>query len=966
MKKRIITAIYIILILFIALNLFALNKIRWKQMDWRIYETDHFSIYYYEGEETLAKLSAIFAENAFTNNSKILGYTSKTKIPLFIYENSLDFSTTNITLSYLGEGVGGFTEAFKNRIALPSSGSIKDFRTTITHEITHAIQYNIIFGEGFRSYNVFYKDIFIPVWVMEGLAEYCANDMDAVGEMVLRDAVVNDKIIKLEDMDGFAHLEEPYLAYKQAQSVFDYIEKKYGREKIARFLQLLANEVGEVNAYKKVFMKAKEDFEKEFILYLKKKYWAQVLGRDTPDRYGPKMTNSTREKITYNQSPVFSPDESKIAFISNVDGKREIYIANIDGTDRKKLSFNYYDGLLVDGYPISWSKDGFIYYSVVEKSKKIIMKGNVITGENEKIILPDFINASSPSISPDNNYLAFIGAKGGFTDVYLYDLKNNNLHNLTQNLFENNFVSWSSDGKFLVFTEEREEIKKIIVYDIEKGKMKFISDNKNYNCIYPRFLTNDEIIFVSDKNGIYNLYKLNLNNKNEIPFTNVTNGIFYPCVSNQYIIYSYYEDGCYNIYKYLIKKPDDIKEIPLMYVPEIVEKEKKEKKILETKIESNEIKNLMKIGEDEEFKKKIEEMAYKIIKSDDPYITTFTPDVLLGIFGFSTESGLLGGGYVTLSDMLGNNNISLLANFIPDYYSQFEFEYLYMSLPFDIGFKTFYYQNIYQLFDTRTGEIFSQLNSQELGGSIYFKYPFNIYTSLYMQISTDHITDRYTNFETSSSYLFKENEDNILNSIALYLYIDNTLWRDLWPFNGDFFIAYVSIYEKIFNGTKSYNLYEINYGKYFDLNSISFKNMVYSLQLMFSMTDGEDKPYYILGGLNNVRGMNYGEYISDKVLLLKNELRYILARNVNFNFWPLNFLMIKNIKATIFNDNCIIDNISFESAVNGSVKSSFGFSIMIDTFFFQRQFVPFQFEVAKRIDIEENEWKFYFNMNATY
>ncbi|MCX7698497.1 MAG: hypothetical protein N2114_03400 [Candidatus Goldbacteria bacterium] len=966
MSKKAITITATIMFLFLAFNLYALNKIRFKQLDWRIYETEHFFIYYYEGEELLAKLAAIFAESAFLNNSKIMNYNSKTKIPLFIYENSLVFASTNITLSYLGEGVGGFTEAYKNRIALPSSGSIKDFKTTIYHEVAHAIQYNIIFGEGLRSYNVFYRDIFIPTWVMEGLAEYCSNDMDSIGEMVLRDAVINERIIKLEDMDGFAHLEEPYLAYKQAKSIFDFIEKKYGNEKIAKFFHGLVSEIGEFNVYKKLFMKTKEDFEKEYIIYLKKKYWAQILGRDTPDKYGPRLTSAKREKIVYNQAPIFSPDETKIVFISNEDGGRAIYLANIDGTDRSKLACNYYDGLLVDGYPLSWSKDGFIYYSAIEKGRRIIVRYNLKDAQSEKVNIPEIVDAYSPAISPDGKYLAFIGGNSGFTDVYLYDFRNNKVNNITQNIFENNFISWSPDGKEIIFTEERDEIKKIIIYDLENGKIKFITQNNNCNYIFPRFLTENEIIFVSDKNGIYNLYKMNLQEKKEFPLTNIINGIFYPCVSGESIIYSYYEDGCYNIYKYILNKKHDIKELPLVYFPEYINKNKKDKNLTKIPEGVDEIKTLMKIGEDEDFKKKIEEMAKKIIKSEEKYTTTFTPDILLGIFGFSTEIGLLGGGYITLSDMLGNNNFALLANFIPDYYSQFQFEYLYLSLPFDIGFKIFYYKNIYQILDVKTGVIFSQLDSQEVGGAIYLKYPFNRYTSLTMQLSTNHITDKYTNFETSSTYLFKENQDNIINSIDLYFLIDNTLWRDLWPFNGDFFIVYASFTDKIFNGTKAYNLYELDYGRYFDLTPISLKNMIYLIQIMFTLSEGEDKPYFILGGNGTIRGMAYGEYVSDKLLLFKNEIRYLLAKNLNFNFWPLNFLLIKNIKGTIYNDSCLIDSINFNNMINGNMKSSFGFGIILDTFFFQRQFVPLKFEVAKRIDLENNEWKFYFNMNTAY
>jgi len=790
--------------------------------------------------------------------------------------------------------------------------------------------------------------------------------MDTIGEMVLRDAVINEKVIKLKDMEGFNHLEEPYLAYKQSEAVFYFIENRYGKEKIAKFFNLLNGESGEINAYKKVFMKSQEEFEKEFMLYIKKKYWAQTMGRDTPDKYGPRLTNATREKIIYNQSPVFSPDETKIAFISTINGERAIHVANVDGTNIKRMPFKYSDGLSADGFPISWSKDDYIYYSVVEKGKKLLMRGNVKTGSSEKINVQGVETAYGPSISPDGNYLAFIGANNGFTDVYICDASKKTFSNLTQNLFNNDFVSWSPDGTSLIFTEERDEVNKIIIYDVKNGEMKFMTQNKDFNYVYPRFLTGVEIIFVSDKNGIYNLYKMDLKDKQEMPLTNVINGIFCPSVSERYIVYSYYEDGCYNIYKYMLNKTNDVKEIPLAYLPSgHTEKNESDLKSQFPQSGTNVVNTPMKIGGDEEFRKSIEETADKIIKSDTSYITTFTPDILMGVFGFSTESGILGSGYVTLSDMLGNNTFSLLANFVPDYYTQFEFEYLYMSLPFDVGFKTFYYQNIYEIFDTNTGIIFSQLDSTEFGGKVYFKYPFNVYSSLTMEIATDHINDKYTNFETSNIYLFSGNKDNVLNSISFYFYTDNTLWRNLWPYSGRYFMAYATFADKIFNGTKAYNIYEIDYGRFFDFTSF-LENTIYSLKITFAESEGEDRPYYILGGFNTIRGMNYGEYISNKILLFKNEFRYILARNMNFTFLPMNFLILKNIKATIFNDSCLLDNIGFDTAVNGDMKSTLGFGLIFDTFFFQRQFLPFKFEVAKRIDIGGDNWIFYFYLNASY
>src|ERR1035437_865587 len=111
------TIIFTVLALFLtSVSSFGINKIRWKEMDWKIYETEHFKIYYYTGEDFLARLTAVYAEEAYIHDTAVLDFNPKNPIPLFIYENHIDFASTNITLSPLTEGTGGFTEPYKNRV----------------------------------------------------------------------------------------------------------------------------------------------------------------------------------------------------------------------------------------------------------------------------------------------------------------------------------------------------------------------------------------------------------------------------------------------------------------------------------------------------------------------------------------------------------------------------------------------------------------------------------------------------------------------------------------------------------------------------------------------------------------------------------------------------------------------------------------------------------------------------------
>ena len=56
----------------------------------------------------------------------------------------------------------------------------------------------------------------------------------------------------------------------------------------------------------------------------------------------------------FDSQPVVSPDGSKIAFISDRDGKDNLWIANIDGSDPIKLSSETYAALISP----TWSPDG--------------------------------------------------------------------------------------------------------------------------------------------------------------------------------------------------------------------------------------------------------------------------------------------------------------------------------------------------------------------------------------------------------------------------------------------------------------------------------------------------------------------------------------------------------------------------------------------------------------------------------
>ena len=121
---------------------FGQNQVQYDSFDWKVIETDHFLVHYYQGEETAARDAARMAERAYGRLSRILGHEFREKKPVVLFASRSDFGQNNVT-GDLGEFTGGVTEALRHRILMPFTGDYGSFEQVLTHEMVHEFQYDI-------------------------------------------------------------------------------------------------------------------------------------------------------------------------------------------------------------------------------------------------------------------------------------------------------------------------------------------------------------------------------------------------------------------------------------------------------------------------------------------------------------------------------------------------------------------------------------------------------------------------------------------------------------------------------------------------------------------------------------------------------------------------------------------------------------------------------------------------------
>src|ERR687886_75811 len=215
---------------------FGRNKVQYSTFDFKVIQTEHFDVYYYDRERVTAMDAARMAERSYARLSKVLNHDFRERKPIILYASHSDFQQTNALGSDApSEATGGVTDFQRNRAVMPFTGSYAEFEHVLQHEMVHQFQYDTWSrgraGAGLATLIA----INPPLWFAEGMAEYLSlGPLNPETAMWLRDASLEGSLPTIEQMTLDPY---KYFPYRFGHALWSYIGERWGDEAVGAILK---------------------------------------------------------------------------------------------------------------------------------------------------------------------------------------------------------------------------------------------------------------------------------------------------------------------------------------------------------------------------------------------------------------------------------------------------------------------------------------------------------------------------------------------------------------------------------------------------------------------------------------------------------------------------------------------------------------------------------------------------------
>ncbi|MGQ9631510.1 MAG: peptidase MA family metallohydrolase [bacterium] len=524
---------------------------------WSVLESEHFKVIFYEEERIAAEEILRIAEEVYDPISRDFDVKIPTKTPIIVasYDDYSNGFASPITHSM--------------KIHTPSMTEVTTealtwLRRVVAHEFAHIATFWKVTGP-IPYVEEFWALWRLPSWFIEGIAQFAAETYDGHRDMLLRNAAPNDSLLSYDKMSvpiGY-NIYEGRLMYEQGYSILRFAAARYGRKSVFRILDEMRNPLFSFDDALKsaIGIDSRE---------LYNSWWRSLTAGAGTYASTKDDISSIAERLTggwgWNMNPRYSPDGSKIAFVSsrkNDFSKLALYVMDADGGDEKEVDSG------VD-FSVAWADDDTLIYSKKGISSWAYTSDLFevkLSDPRSRRRITEGLRAYDPDVSPDGRKIAFIrNHNGSSSDVFIMDRDGGNLRRLTKGqFFDQHFAPrFSGDGKKIVYSIFRDNGKRDVWMMSIDGEDVFRLTDDYIDDRSASFAPDDDmIIFTSSPQlregewGAPNLFVMSPDGEKRIRLTDLFGGAYGATFSpdGREIAFSYFEGEGFAIYRMPVDYP---------------------------------------------------------------------------------------------------------------------------------------------------------------------------------------------------------------------------------------------------------------------------------------------------------------------------------------------------------------------------------------------------------------------------
>lgn len=935
---------------------FGQNKVQYRSYDWRVLETEHFRIHYYTQESAAAHEAARMSERGYEYLSDFFDHEFEDKIPVILYSTHQDFEATNVIGGFIGESTGGVTESLKGRVTLPLTGSYAELNHVLVHELVHAFQFDMMKRNLVNQLSTRP----LPLWMMEGMAEWVSNGIDPVTAMWVMDAHRVDKVPTVQEMSSVMDIR----VYRMGQALYEVIGKNFGPERVRRILKrpgarprppraepglsdptdpdstdvapprspeppvtMTPMSAGVPSQFAQGTVEA-QSLEQLWQAYVDSVATALADGLVSPDSIAEPVRVGRGYARSFNLAPAASPEGERVLFYSSRGFHNELFVAGRqeDGSWRMRNLVTGQQTPELESLPLisasaDWSSDGRnIVFISTQQGRDVVQIYNVEKRRIIRTLKTDLLSIANPSLSPDGRWVVFSALQGGEQDLFVVEVDSGRLVRLTQDPYSERTPRFSPDGEQLIFATDRgarTDTRHLVFgpWNLARMQLRFVGNEIVSGSVVQVFDTTSDdfspvwspdgsvVAFVSDRTGTYQVYTVELATGEVRQRTRFYSGVVGIVPTGPAISWSQSNHVFYSVFQnggwHLYRTegfPEDLPD-PLG-APSF---------------------ELARSYPDEVH----EDADLRIESHDSAYKSRLTPEYAVVGALYVGNAGAAGSGQLLLGDMLGNRYLLLAGNLRSDFdQSEILVQYANIGGRWQWGVALYQFRDDFLVFtapedDTR----FHTSILRGVGGQLY--YPFNRFRRL--EFLLDFTSEDLNQFRRADSIFVSDTtERNYYVLPGLALVHDNTSYSGFTPIAGG---RWRAEYKRAF-GDIDYNFGIVDVRRYFNIK----RRGALAARVVGAGSNGENPEILRIGGPDTYRGTDFARIFGEQVAFTNLELR--------FPIFPSTELL----RGVIFFDAATAWNV-LPDVRSGHWRTAMGFGV--------RGFIglPLRFDVAKPIRV---------------